>query len=353
MFKPLIASIAGNNHERHANLHGEGTRTVQRVTTPVSSLSRGNNASVTLRALYASKKWQVSNMLSFTNAYTPHNDSESSLDYADAFLPRSTETKTARSRGWGLNYDLESYTALSSKLAIDVEAAYHFSHNNSRSRYNNNDGETVIDNDASEDAHFVRLTPSLTWSPDSHNSIMPMLHGEYSQTTVDYFGNSPSRQDYKIWGTMAAVKYKYSREKWAAGGLVGWVYANTDLSGQRITDNYPQGNVFASFAPNDRHQLELTYNFGKTVPETYQKSPNQLQQDELMWYAGDPDLDNYWNHRIAFQYVWLPNNRWQIAADSHYLVETDRVVTLYTPTAPGGTMLRQYKNDGDDGTFMA
>lgn len=72
-----------------------------------------------------------------------------------------------------------------------------------------------------------------------------------------------------------------------------------------------------------------------------------------MWYSGNPGLDNYWNHHIGLQYLWLPNNRWQLAADTYYYTERDRVVTLYSPTAPDGTMLRKYTNGGNYDVVMA
>lgn len=333
------------------DLYGEGPRTIERISSPISSLYRNNSNDVTFRALYASEKVQVSNMLSFNNTSVPHNNSESALSYGNNFMQGSHTSNRASNHSWGLNYDFETYASFNQHLAMNVEAAYRFSRNKSNSRYN--DDELLIVNDATEDAHYVKMTPCLVWNPNANNSIMPYMHGEYSRTNIDYFGNSPSRQNYDVWGYMAGVKYTYNQEKWSAGGLVGWVYANTNLSGTKITDNYPQGNVFGTYSPNNHHQFELTYHFGKTVPDTYQKSPNMLQQDELMWYAGTPGLENYWNHRIGLEYVWLPNNKWQLAADSYYFTEKDRVVTTYTPSAPDGTMLRRYVNNGDYGSLMA
>lgn len=120
-----------------------------------------------------------------------------------------------------------------------------------------------------------------------------------------------------------------------------------NLSGTRIKDNYPQGNVFGTYSPNEKNQIEVTYAFGKQVPDTYQKSPNMLQQDELMWYAGTPELDNYWNHRADATYTWLPNNKWQLSLNGAYFIADNRVATIYTPTAPEGTMLRRYLNAGN------
>lgn len=325
------------------DLYGDGLHTVERISTPLSSRYRNNSNDVTFRALYASERVQVSNMLSFNNTSIPRNDSESALNYGNNFMEDSHASNRASNHSWGLDYDFETYASLNQYLSMNVEAAYHFAHNKTNSTYN--DDELRIVNDASEDAHYVKLTPCLVWNPNARNSFMPFVHGEYTKTDIDYFGNSPSWQHYDVWGYLVGMRYIHAREKWSAGGLVSWVYANTNLSGTKIIDNYPQGNVFATYSPDQHHQIELTYHFGKGVPETYQKSPNMLQQDELMWYAGTPGLDNYLDQRVGFQYVWLPDNNLQFAADSYYFTENDKVATVYTPTAPDGTMLRHYLND--------
>ncbi len=332
------------------DLHSQGERMVERYTTPISSRYRNNSNDVTFRALYSSDRVQISNQLSFNNTSIPRNNSESNLSYINEFLPTSTAGTVASNHSWGLNYKFEAYAAFNEKLAMNVESRYNYSHNKQNSLYQENNLDIV--NDAKETYHYVNVTPCLVWNPNQHNNIMPFGHAEYSTNSIDYLGSSPSRQKYDVWGFMGGVKYSYTHTNWTAETMFGWVYAHTNLTGTIIKDNYPQGNVFGTYSPNDKHQLELTWNFGKTVPDTYQKSPNMLQQDELMWYKGTPGLDNYWHHRIGLEYVWLPNNRWQFAADSYYFTERDRVVTVYSPTAPGGTMLRNYLNNGDYDSYM-
>lgn len=326
------------------DLYGKGAQTIERVSTPISSRYRNNSNDVTFRALYSSEKVQVSNMLSFNNTSIPRNNSENSLVYSTGFLPSTVSKSVTSNRSWGLNYDFETYVGFNQQLAMNVEAAYRFSHNNSNSDYS--EESLNIINNATEDYHYAKLTPCLVWTIDEHNSLMPGLHGEYAKTTVDYFGNSPSQQNYDIWGYWAGIRYNHVQEKWMAGTLFGWTYANTNLSGTKIVDNYPMGNVFATFSPNQHHQIEARYSFGKTVPDTYQKSPNMLRQDELMWYAGTPELKNYWENGVNLSYTWLPNNKWQLEANGSLYMANNRVVTRYTPTAPDGTMLRQYVNNG-------
>lgn len=327
------------------DLYGEGARMVERISDPEGALYRSNSNNVTFRALYNADKVQVSNMLSFNNTVTPHNDYESNTYYKNDFLKSSRTFNSSSSHNIGLNYDFATYIFFSRNLSLNIQASYQYSHNKSKALYRDEDLRII--NNAVENAHYTYVMPTLLWSPDQHNSIMPFINAIYSGNNIQYTGNSPSYQSYDIWAGMGGIKYTYSQRNWSAGTNVGWVYVHSNLTGLKINNDYPTGNIFATYSLSNRHQFELRYAFGKEEPAIYQKSPNMLQQDELMWYAGTPELDNYWMHRIDLQYVWLPNNIWQIAADSYYFTERNRIITNYTPSGPEGTMLRKYVNDGN------
>ena len=327
------------------DLYGQGPQTVERTSLPASRRYRNNSNDVTFRALYNTDKLQVTNQLSFANSSVPRNEAESSLIYSDDFMPSSTARTIASNRSWSLNYNHETYVSLSEKVGLDVEANYSYNHNTTNSDYTDNDFSIV--NNAKENSNIVRVTPCLVWNINQYNSFTPFIHGEYTGSTIDYYGNSPSRQKYDVWAFVGSLKYMFQKNQWSAGGSVSGVYANTNLSGTKIEDTYPQCNVFGMYSPNNKNQIEIDYACGKQLPDTYQKSPNILQQDELMWYTGTPELKNYWMHQVHGVYTWLPNNKWQLAFNGNYYVANNRVVPVYTPDGPEGTMLRRYVNNGD------
>lgn len=332
------------------DLIGEGARQEERVTTPLASLSRSNTNSVAFRALYATDKMQISNMLSFSNKLQPHSDLNANVTYTNNLFPDSRTIQNTSVHNQSLNYDFELYSALSDKVAINIETSYNYNYNTMESHYD--DGSLTIDNNAGENSHFAKVTPALVWNINRHNSLMPLMFAEYDKIKVGYAGNSPSRQSYDIIGLAGGIRYAYSQDNLSAGAMLWWIYAHTDFSGTKTTDNYPTGNLFATYSFNDKHQIELAWALAKEIPETYQKSPNMLRQDDLIWYMGSPGLDNYWMQRVNINYLWLPNNHLQFAADGYYHWENNKIVTLYTPDAPEGTLLRRYANNGNSATGM-
>lgn len=174
-----------------------------------------------------------------------------------------------------------------------------------------------------------------------------MLAGDYLRYDTRYLGSSPSHQIYDIWGVSPTVRYTYTCSKWSAGTLISGVYANTKISGYETNEFYPQGYVYATYSPSQKGQVEVRYNFGKRVPPASVKSPNMLQQDVLMWYAGNEALKNSWNHYLTASSILLASNKFQFGADVNFYTVANRYAPIYRPNGPDGTMLRKYFSDGD------
>lgn len=331
---------------RFDDLYGHGPQTVLRTSETNSSLYRNNSNDIALRALYNNDKVRISNRLSYSLTHNPHNDAVNSLTYSSDFLPASAATTLASRHNWALSYRGDYFFILSPKLSLDVQANYTYGKNRSNSFYTTGE-DLSITNDASEDAHKLIINPQLQWRINKRNRLMPYVATVQMRNLIDYFGSSPSRQKYNIGAYFMGSKYALSLDQWNIGADFGWLWVNNSISDNRVRDNYPTVRAYATFSPTDKHQLELGWRYAGDVPEASQKSPNRLQQDELMWYQGTPDMKNYTRHSVELTYTWLPSNTWQLSADAYFYDLMDRCVTIYSPTAPEGTMLRRYVNDGD------
>ncbi|MDE7411198.1 MAG: outer membrane beta-barrel family protein [Paramuribaculum sp.] len=328
------------------NLYGTGPQTIERISETASSLYRNNSNDFALRALYNGGKARISNRLSYSLTNLPHNDAVNSLFYSSQlFLPTSATSLTSSSN-WALSYNGNFFFDFSPKLSLEADAVYTYGKNKSNSLYSAG-GVLSISNNASEDVHNFQLNPRIYWQLNEKNSFIFYLATSQSRNFIDYLGNSPSHQKYNVGGYLAGVHYDLNLEKWNIGGEFGWVWESNHISDSRMSDNFPQANVYATFSPTDKQQFELTWRYGKDVPDASQKSPNILQQDEFMWYQGTPTLADYSYQNAGLTYTWLPDNKWQLSADAYIHMLGNRCVTIYSPTGPEGTMLRRYVNDGN------
>lgn len=340
----------GQNSVEHfdfTDLYGHGPCAVTRTSETNSGLYRNNSNDLSIRALYNSGNVEISNRVAYSLKNIPHADADNNISYSPGSLPASVSSTKASSRDWALRYNGEYFFMLSKLAALNVTADYTYGHNTSKSDYSVPDELSVINN-ANEDVHKFASYLHLNWNPDKANQFFSNFGVEHTWNIIDYSGNSPSRQKYNVGVYFLGQNYQHIfNEKWNVGAGLAWIWETNRISGVNADNNFPQTNINATWAPNNRNQLYFTANYGSMFPNAFQKSPNMLQQDELMWYRGTPELKDYKYTNALLSYTWLPDNKCQLTSDAYFGYIKNRLVTLYSPTGPGGTMLRQYFNGGD------
>ena len=332
---------------KFADFHGNGPQSITRTSETRSSLYRNNSNDFSLRALYNTDNIQISNRIAYSLTNIPHNNLNSGLSYSSDLFPILESSTVASSKDWALRYNGNYYFKLSQWAALNVEASYTYGRNTSNSNYSIPDGLTIINN-AKEDVHKYVTYLHLNWNPNKANQFFTNFGVQHDWNLINYLGNSPSKQKYDVGIYFLGQNYQHIfNEKWNVGASLAWIWETNRISGIKADNNFPQTNINATWSPNDKNQIYFTANYGSMFPSASQKSPNMLQQDELMWYRGTPELKDYKYTNGMLSYTWLPNNKWQLNADAYFGYIKDRCVTLYSPTGPDGTMLRQYFNGGD------
>lgn len=334
-------------HFKFTDLYGKGPQDIIRTSETKSSLYRNNSNDISLRAYYNSDNFQFSNRIAYSLANTPHNDLHNSLSYSTDVLPMSESFTDASSRDWALTYNGSYFFMLSKLAALNLDANYTYGNNKSDSHYYVPNDLSIINN-AHEDVHKFDVYLHFSWNPNKANQLFSNVGVQHNWNIINYLGNSPSKQNYHVGVYFLSQNYQHIfNEHWNVGGSLGWIWETNRISGVKADNNFPQTNINATWSPSEKNQLYLTANYGSMFPDASQKSPNMLQQDELMWFRGTPELKDYKYTNALLSYTWLPNNKWQLSADGYFGLIKNRCVTLYSPTGPAGTMLRQYFNGGN------
>ena len=336
-----------SNETFHFNdLYGNGPQTVTRTSDTESSLYRNNSSDIAIRALYNSNKARISNNISYSLTNIPHSDEVNSVSYSSEIFSPSTASSLTSSRDWALSYYGNFYFYLSSKFSFEADAFYKYGKNKSYSSYTTSN-ELDITNNAFEDAQNFSITPRVNWQIDDKNIFIFSVSTQKFFYDIDYLGSSPSHQKYNIGAYAIGANYSLSLNKWNIGAGLGWIWQSNNISDCSMNSNFPQSNVYFTYSPTDKHQFEFNLLYDKSIPGASKKSPNMLQQDELMWYQGTSSLSDFPEFNMGLNHTWLPNNKWQISTTAFFYTINNRCVAIYSPTAPDGTMLRKYFNDGN------
>ena len=336
---------------RFPDLFNAGPQTVERSTYSEGARFRTNTNNVAVRALYSTPKIKLSNRISLNLNHTPVNDTYNAINYEPDIISAKSSMQQLSSDNLTLGYFGDYLFTISSGLTLQTDLTYTYGNNKSNSVYASGT-DFLINNDAKEISHDVHVNPKLSFRLNDHNNLMLFGSGVWRRNNIQYLGDSPSFQKYDVQAYFAGFHYDLILAKIQAGGEIGWAWEKNKISGLDSSDNFPQINVYANYMPAPKHLLALSWNYGKDVPDASQKSPNMLQQNELMWFTGSPALKDYKYMNTNLTYTWLPNNRWQVAANIGLFNFDDRCVAVYLPIAPDGTMLRKYVNGGNYHTWM-
>ena len=336
---------------RFPDLYGEGPAEINRHSSTESSRFRNNINTIAFRALYSSTGIQVSNRVGLNISNTPVNDNYNAVTYDPEIIKNDISSQKLSSRNVTASYNGDLFYSFSPRSTFQTYITFNCGHNTSDSYYVSSDNFSITNN-AMEKSYDLHINPRYSYQVNAHNRLMAYGSAVWMHNLIDYSGSSSSTQKYNVQAYFIGLHYDYISSKLQAGGEFGWVWEMNRISSNNSSEKFPQINVYANYMPANRHMLSLSWNYGKDVPDASQKSPNMLRQDELMWYTGTPDLKDYKYMNSTLNYTWLPNNRWQMSATGGFFNFDDRCVTIYTPTAPDGTMLRKYVNGGNYHVWM-
>ena len=95
------------------------------------------------------------------------------------------------------------------------------------------------------------------------------------------------------------------------------------------------------------NSFRCQFHLGANAPGQSEKSPNVLQENELMYTSGNPNLKNSRQTIFTLSYNWFPINQFSLSAFAQYFGEYHRYVRIYLPYEDAKSILSTYENSGD------
>ena len=331
---------------RFPNLLGNGPANVIRSNFSKPENSHTNTNDISFRAIYDSDKIQLNNRIGFSYASSPETETTNNLLYGNDWSGSETTRSISSRSDMSARYRGQHLFMLPENLTLNIGMSFEYGNNKVNSLYCGSEG-TSITNNAYEKYYSGTVNPNLYWSIDDCHTIRAYSVGAWRDSKIDYQGNSSSRQSYKIDGYQAGASYDFAIDCWSTHLNLGWTWQKNSISNYKFNTSYPRINAEVTYSPTQNSQLLASYEYYETMPTASSTGPVVLQQDELMYYSGNPKLKNSPSHEVGLQAVWLPSNKWQLAFSGFHYDITDRRVSDYLPEGPDGKMLRFYTNNGN------
>lgn len=305
-----------------------------------------NQYPVTFRAIYDSDNVQIANTVGFNFDQSPAAETSGCLSYKPAkteeYSYNRCEPYTSRYLVWSGNY----YFILPRNFHLSVSPGINYGHTNNTYRYQTS-GTDVIVNESKENVWQFRGSATLYKKfTNRQNGFFRAWYGSISND-VSYFGSSPYDNDFLDTYAGAALGYNISNNKWNISTDVALQWEKNKINDQSVSEIYPLLNVSAGFSPSQKHSLRAYFHFGANYPGASEKTPNTLQQNELMYYTGNPELGLSRQVTFNLSYNWMPSNKFSVSAFAQYFGEYNLYVPVYKPYNNGMALLRKFETDGD------
>lgn len=306
-----------------------------------------NQYPVSFRAIYDSDNIQIANTIGFNFDQSPLSETKGSL----SFIPQrnsdysysKNEPSTSRYLIWSGNY----YFILPRNFHLSVSPGVNYGHTHYTYLYQTSlPGSSSITNRSKEDVWQFRGSATLFKKiADKQNAFVRAWFGS-TTNNVSYSGTSPYDNKFSDMYAGAALGYNFSNDQWNVQADAALQWEKNQINDQSVAEIYPLLNVSTGFSPSQKHSFRTYFHFGANYPGASEKTPNVLQQNELMYYTGNPNIGLSRQVTFNLSYNWIPTSTFSASAFMQYFGEYNLYVPAYQLYQGGKALLRTFETDG-------
>lgn len=304
-----------------------------------------NKFGASFRARYTSEKAVVSNSFFLTVVNAPHNDNSGKLSFNSGAFNSGSYINTMNSSylypRWSGNY----YFDLGDGFKLNAMPSFFYQHTKSDRRYAAD--ETVIVTNATEDAATAQLQVQLNKTFRDCHTVDFNLLGIYYYDKVEYSGNTVASPEFNQFAYGGIFGYTFAKDRFYGQLAAGFAGESNKISGGRTNSFIPLFEMNAQYALDQKNQFSLSAQYNINAVSASDKTPDIIQENELLCKTGNLHLKNTHWSRVTLDYTWLPNNKFSVSAFSGWSRYFNHLVPVFSPEGPGGMMLRSLVNNGD------
>lgn len=284
------------------------------------------------------------NLISYRRTNTPECHTSGFVNFSDRYNSETYHSASPSANN-ALGWDSELYAAPGKGWSVNGSFQAEFIHNTTTSNYAA--GTESIENHAREGAWSLRGTAQANKSLSDKITLFTSILSGGGHTKIDYTGTSDATNRFRqaFTGVYLGVALNYRKVSGSIDG--GYAFESNYINGKTMKEQYPFTHINLQYAPSQKSSFSLWFQYASMSPDATMKNPNIIQQSELMYISGNPDLDCSRHLSANISYTFLPGNTWQMSAYAVMFRIINRQIAVYTPDGPHETMLKKYQNNGD------
>lgn len=303
-----------------------------------------NQFGASFRAKYTSRKAVISNSVFITALNTPHSSYDGRLLFSSDRYSGSSYSNILNSTylypRWRGNY----YFDLGNGFNLNAIPSFFYQHTKSNRRYQS--AETSIVTDATEDAVTGEIQVQLNKSFHKYHTFDFNLLGIYYNNKVKYSGNTVASPEFNQFAYGGILGYTFGQDRFYGQLSAGFAGESNKIDGVRTNSFIPLVMLNSQYAFNQKNTISISAMLNVRPVEAAEKTPDIIQENELLYKTGNPHLKNMKVSKVTVDYTWLPNNRLSLSAFTGWSRDFNRIVPIFTPDANDRIMIRNLGNNG-------
>jgi hypothetical protein len=300
------------------------------------------------RATYNSDKVQIINSLNYTFhdnycrttdgnlTFTPLTNANYQYRYVRPYLNRT------------LSWSGEYFFALPKKWSFTADPSFTYTNNNTYSSYTTTQpNASAIVNNAHENGYYPHFRTTTVKRFNDKNAAKLLVNYGANINHVNYTGDTEYYTSFSNNAVNGALGYTFNGDKVSVDADAGMCWEFLRTNGLKYDDHYPFAHVSATYSPNDKQRLSFWFQYATNSPEVDERSPNIIQNNEYLYYTGNPMLTNSRHVTVQLSHTFFPNNKFSLNTYALYFGLYDRATSYYDYMTNHVGVLRGYINSGD------
>ncbi|MBO5054043.1 MAG: hypothetical protein J6C44_07445 [Muribaculaceae bacterium] len=322
---------------------------ITRITKQKSSKHLSDAYNATFRATYNKPRFMVVNLIGGRWSDTRASRGSGEVMFQPEIFEKQIYDSNNSNRENSISYTGYIYGKLGKGWTMNFQAKGSYSHTKNYSLYETPSIGSILNN-AREDA----------WSLGGFMDANKKLGKVYLILSATYF-NSCNRVDYSGSTVMHDVlRNQFASFKAGISARLNKVYlrgeAGTIISWDKLNSTYdretkPYAYLSAQYSPSDKISSSLFFQYTSSIPMQGYKTTSMIQENELLWLTGNPDVSDATILDINPDFTWFVNSKFSLNAYIGYNGVLDRFTPVYVPE--GNKMIRTVLNSGDYSCYSA
>ena len=309
---------------------------------------RYNQYPVTFRAVYDSGNIQIGNTAGFNFDQSPIAETRGHLSYSPKSVTgcsyQNNQPYTTRHFIWSGAY----YFILPNDFQLSISPKANYGHTNYSYIYMSSlPGSEAIDNTSREDYYRFSGGVSLYKGISNKHSASANIYAGTNKNEVKYIGSTHYENSFTDSYAGVRLGYNFNNRRWRFDSNIALQWERNGINGEYVSELYPLINISGRYSPSGHHSLHAFFHYGANYPGENVKTPNVLQDNELMYKTGNPDLSLSRQITFNLQYNWILDNTFSMSIYGQYFGEYNLYVPVFERYKDGQAILRTYSSDQD------